>query len=220
MQKKKYVIISIITFACLAMGVIDAIIMPGYIIKSISKVVLFLSLALSYFALSKETNMLKRILKPNKRGLLISFGLGFSLLILMLGLFFICRNIFDFSHFATNIRDSAGVNKDNFLVVTIYICLINSFLEEFFFRGFAFLTLKNFTSRKTSYVVSAMFFALYHVAMMIGGSTIILMLSLIGLFGGGLIFNFINEKYNNIYMSWIVHVFANIALNTVGYILM
>ena len=65
-----------------------------------------------------------------------------------------------------------------------------------------------------------MFFALYHVAMMIGGSTIILMLSLIGLFGGGLIFNFINEKYNNIYMSWIVHVFANIALNTVGYILM
>ena len=42
---------------------------------------------------------------------------------------------------------------------------------------------------------------------------------LIGLFAGGLIFNYLNEKSETIYSSWLVHMFANFAINTVGFIL-
>jgi hypothetical protein len=44
-------------------------------------------------------------------------------------------------------------------------------------------------------------------------------LLLTGLFVGGLLFNFINERSNNIYSSWMVHMFANFAINAVGLML-
>lgn len=39
------------------------------------------------------------------------------------------------------------------------------------------------------------------------------------LFLGGLIFNYLNEKCKNIYPSWLVHMCANFATNTIGFIL-
>ena len=40
-----------------------------------------------------------------------------------------------------------------------------------------------------------------------------------GLFAGGLIFNCLNEKSSTLYPSWLVHMFANFGINTVGFIL-
>jgi hypothetical protein len=40
-----------------------------------------------------------------------------------------------------------------------------------------------------------------------------------GLLAGGLIFNYLNEKSSTIYPSWFVHMFANFAINTVGFML-
>ena len=48
---------------------------------------------------------------------------------------------------------------------------------------------------------------------------VVVILVLIGLFAGGLIFNWFDEKFGNIYMSWLVHMFANFATNTIGFIL-
>ena len=63
-------------------------------------------------------------------------------------------------------------------------------------------------------------FAFYHVGMTSGWfNPIIYALSLIGLFVGGCIFNYLNEKCENIYTSWLVHMFANFAINTIGFIL-
>jgi hypothetical protein len=56
--------------------------------------------------------------------------------------------------------------------------------------------------------------------MMIGWFGIpVLLLTLFGLFVGGVIFNYFNEKYDNVYMSWLIHMFANFAINTVGFML-
>jgi ABC-type xylose transport system permease subunit len=47
----------------------------------------------------------------------------------------------------------------------------------------------------------------------------VFIITLSGLFAGGLIFNFLNEKSNNIYTSWFVHMFANFAINIIGFML-
>jgi membrane protease YdiL (CAAX protease family) len=63
-------------------------------------------------------------------------------------------------------------------------------------------------------------FAFYHAGMTAGWFNIaIFVLTLTGLFAAGAIFDFINEKSENIYASWLVHMFANFAINTVGFIL-
>lgn len=104
--------------------------------------------------------------------------------------------------------------------VSLYISFVNSMLEEFFFRGFAFLTLKRLTGRKFAYIFSASVFAIYHIAMMTGWfGPLVFLIIMAGLFSGGLIFDYLNEKSSSVYPSWIVHMFANFAINTVGFIL-
>ena len=72
-----------------------------------------------------------------------------------------------------------------------------------------------------AYGFSAGAFALYHVAMMTGWfSPLLFLLVMAGLAAGGIIFNRLNEKLETICASWIVHMFANFAINTVGFILM
>ena len=74
--------------------------------------------------------------------------------------------------------------------------------------------------RVAAYFISAFAFSAYHIAMMIGWFALpVVLLALLGLFVGGIIFNYFNEKYENIYLSWLVHMFANFAINTVGFIL-
>ena len=110
-----------------------------------------------------------------------------------------------------------SVNKGNFIGVALYISLINSLLEEFFFRGFMFLNLRKISGRKFAYLVSAFVFCVYHVAIMGGWfNPIIFIVAMIGLFVGALMFNYLNEKDENIYNSWMVHMMANLSINTVG----
>lgn len=219
MKSQKYIIIAITAFACLCMGLVDAVIQPGYLIKSVIKIVLFLLLPIIYSLIDKNCD-LKRLFKPNKKGFLLALGLGGAVYAVVLGAFLLFKDVFDFSSLTSSLTESTGINKTNFIFVALYISFANSLLEEFFFRGFAFLTLKDYSNRTVAYIVSAALFAAYHIAMMIGWFGLpVILLSLLGLFAGGIIFNFFNEKYNNIYLSWLIHMFSNFATNTIGFIL-
>ncbi len=217
-MKKAEIPILVIT-ACTVMGIVDAVIMPGYAVKSLIKIVLFLLIPIAYGFFNKECNI-KKLIKPDKKGLGLSVLLGFGVYALVLGAYFLFRNVFDFSALTTSLGKTTGVNKSNFLWVAIYISFINSLLEEFFFRGFSFVTLKKFVSGRFAYIFSSLAFSLYHIAMMIGWFGVpVILISLVGLFIGGMIFNKFDEKNENIYLSWLIHMFANFATNTIGFIL-
>ncbi|MBE6679814.1 MAG: CPBP family intramembrane metalloprotease [Ruminococcaceae bacterium] len=201
------------------MGIVDAVIQPGYVAKSAVKIVMFLLIPIIYAVLSKERTAFK-FLRADKKGFLLAFALGFIVYGVVLGAYFAFRNVFDFSALTASLTETTGVNKSNFIFVAIYISFVNSLLEEFFFRGFAFLTIKDVFSRRFAYIFSSAAFALYHIAMMIGWFGVpVVLLSLLGLFVGGMIFNYFDEKSGNIYLSWLVHMFANFATNTIGFIL-
>ncbi|MDR5660009.1 CPBP family intramembrane glutamic endopeptidase [Serpentinicella sp. ANB-PHB4] len=218
--KKSGIYIGIIVLiGCLIMAWIDAILMPNYAVKSAIKLVLFILLPLIYAKSNKQVSLRDLfILKP--KAFLYSLMLGFIVYISILGAYFLLGPYFDFSNITKTLENNIGVNKSNFVFVAIYISIINSFLEEFFFRGFAFLTLKRVTSRKFAYIFSATAFSLYHVAIMTNWFTPGLFILLIAsLFFSGLLFNWLNEKSGTIYSSWLVHMCANLAINTVGFML-
>ena len=67
---------------------------------------------------------------------------------------------------------------------------------------------------------SALSFALYHTAMMLGWfSPPLFLLALAGLAAGGVLFDLLDAGSGTIFPSWAVHIFANLAINTVGFIL-
>lgn len=208
----------VITF-CIIMAFVDGVLMAGYFFKSAIKLVLFLGIPLIYGAFDK-TLALKGLFKLDKRGMAIALIPAIGIYAIIFGGYLILKDVFDFTMITGALTENIGVTGKNFVFVSLYISFINSLLEEFFFRGFAFLTLKKITSGRFAYIFSAGAFALYHVAMMRGWFEIpVFIIIMVGLFAGGMIFNYLNDKSKTIYPSWLVHMFANFAINTVGFIL-
>lgn len=205
---------------CAAMTLVDGVLRPPYWLKSAVKLVLFLGVP---FLLSRRLPQLRfaELFRTGKKQALVALGLGAGLYAVILGGYFAVRGLFDFSGIAESLSANAGVTRENFLFVSLYISFINSLLEEFFFRGFLFANLKALAGRGFAHGFSALTFSAYHVAMMAGWfSPLLFCLVLAGLAAGGIIFNLLNEKTGGICTSWLVHMFANFAINTIGFILL
>ena len=220
MLNKKKTIILIVLIGCLIMAFVEAVIRPQYLIKSFIKIILFSIMPILYSKYDRELNLISLFKVKSKKEIIIAILSGMAVFIFILGAYFIIGSFFDFSNVTSSLSENIGVNNNNFIFVAIYISFINSLLEEFFFRGFAFLKLMEVSTRRFAYIFSSLAFALYHVAMMIGWFDISLfLLTIVGLFIGGLIFNYFNEKYKNIYVTWLIHMFANFAINYIGFML-
>lgn len=219
-SKRILLVTLILVLACSAMYLIEIFMQPGYLIKSLLKIALFGGLPLLYSLIDPAFSVRHLFTLHKKHSLLSSAILGVVVYVFIIGGYFLFARFVDLDLIADQLTDNLDVNKGNFIFVALYISFANSLLEEFFFRGFAFFTLKKANARGYAYVVSAMIFALYHVAIMQHWFDLVLFLLLIiGLFAAGLLFNWLNERHNNIYSSWIVHMSANLAINTIGFIM-
>ena len=188
------------------MALVDGVLRPGYAVKSAIKVAMFMLVPLAASRIDRGVLYLQ-LLRPKKKGLLPAIVLGVGIYVVILGGYFLVSPFLDFSKIAGALTTNAGVTKENFLYVSLYISFANSFLEEFFFRGFVFTNLKRLSGRKLAYIFSATAFSLYHVAMMIGWfSPALFLLVMVGLAAGGMIFNWLNEKLDTIYRSWLTHI--------------
>lgn len=218
--KKAYILLSVLLFS-LAVTYIDAFVQPPYFSKIPIKILFFLILPMLFFVIWREEwHDFKALFRFRKKGLLLSFLLGIAIFGVILGGYFVTRGFIDFSGVTVSLTSEMGITKANFVWVAIYISVMNSFLEEFFFRGFGFITLKKYIGTRFAYGFSPVLFAVYHVGMLLGMfHPAVLALILFGLIVGGLIFNALNDKLGNLYPSWFVHMAANSAINTIGFIL-
>ena len=208
-------ILLITGIACLLMGVVDSVIQPGYAARSAIKAALFLLLPLL-----GAGRPLRQPLCASRRALAAAAAAGLAVFALLLGGFFLLRPVLDLSQLTGTLTASTGVDRQNFPLVALYISLVNSFLEESFFRGFAFLALASHTSVRTACLFSAGAFALYHVAMTLGWFPLpLLMLVVAGLFLGGCFFNWCAWKSGSLLPSWLIHISADLAICAIGMIL-
>lgn len=222
LKKESLAVFIIVVVNCILMAFIDGVFSANYMQKSIFKLIVFMLFPLFYLKKHNNLQQIKKIFKVNKNNhsILKSLALGLLVYILIIGSYFTIGNYFDFNQITSSLESGIGVNSSNFIFVALYISFINSLLEEFFFRGYAFIYLKKYTTKKVAYIFSSLTFAIYHVAMMITWFDFTLLALLIfSLFIGGVIFDFLDDKSETIYNSWFVHMFANFAINTIGLIL-
>ena len=216
-QKRFYVIVSTLLCA-LAMAFVDGVIQPPYGLKSFLKVVLFLLVPLGYFGIFRAWDSLKALFLLKKRELAVALALGIGAFGVITGGYMLVSKFFNLDDAIWLMTAEGGVNPENFVYVSIYISLVNSMLEEFFFRGYAFLNLKSLTSRPFAYFFSAVLFAVYHLGMVSGnGNVLIWGGALILLTASGLILNALNEHSGSILTSWLLHMCANLGINAVGF---
>ncbi len=224
-EKRQYDIKNIVIMAAIvligvvAITVIDLIIQPAYIVKCAVKVTLFAGMPVLYGLFINKDLQLRSLFRISggAKGIVEALLWGLAVFSVIVGAYLLVGRFFDFSQITGNLEQSMGIDKENFVAVALYISFCNSFLEEFFFRGFACLKLQKYISRRSAYIFSSVTFAAYHVAMMwVAFEPPLVAVALVGLIAGGCIFNFFNERYGNLYISWLIHMGANFAINGIA----
>ena len=176
--------ILVILLCCAAVAVVDGIIMPGYAAKSAAKLLLFGLVPLLYARHRKIS--LGGLLRMEKQSLRKTLLMALALFILILGGYFLLKDLLDLSAVTAALTENAGVSREIFPVVAF----------------------------------SAIVFALYHVSILQGWfSPLLYALAMAGLAAGGLLFNFLDSRVQSILPSYLVHMAANLAINTIGLIL-
>lgn len=169
--------------------------------------------------IKEKASGIKELLKwPQKIPKLVYYILGLGIILII-----IVPQVADKFVNVNQIADTIhkkGMNKQNIIFVYSYIAIVNSFIEELMFRGIGYIELKKHIPEKYACSISAMLFAIYHIAIVNGAVNIWLtILSVIALYIAGVILNKLDKKTNTIIPSYMVHSLSNWILNIIGYLI-
>lgn len=191
---------------------IEQVLEAPYLWKTAAKALFFLAIPLLFLKVKKSDFLYMR--KTQKTSIFIAIVLGFAVMMTILGAFIFLRSSIDLNSLQVDLETRVGVTALVFPIVALYILIGNSFLEEFYFRGLLIDFLKE---SKLKWILPSFFFAIYHVAIFLPWfEWPILIVAVVGLFIGGLLFQWINEASGTIYPSWIIHMFADIGVLLIG----
>lgn len=215
--QKEWLYITVVpVLVCVLLYISDQIFKVSYIERTLMKLLLFLAVPIFYarhFQKTIRETLHFQLAKPDRLSLL----LGRVCFVLILVSYFILKNQIDFESIMAQLQTTSKVHAGNYLLVGLYITIVNSLLEELFFRGFLFLNLYQSGRKVLAYGYSSVLFALYHLSIFkTWFDPLIMLLALFGLVAAGLLFDALNVRKRSIYSSWLVHAMADAAIILVG----
>ncbi len=219
-KKTLYIILSsIIMIAFLSYT--DTIIKLPYIIRSPLKIVLFSLIPISYIVYTKENVIKTSIQNYKNTNIKANIILGILVIITIFISYYFLSSFINMEKIKSDVQNKYHISKTAYIIVALYISFINSFLEELFFRGYLFLNIKKLGYKTLGYILSSFLFAIYHISNINGWFTgFTFILSLIGLFIGGIIFSYLDDKKDTFLNSYIIHICADLAIVIIGYIVL
>lgn len=221
-KKNLIYLIATSIFAIIVLYFFDQVMPLNYLSKIALKLALFTIFPVIYTMRTGE-NVLKSSIENIKaskfkpRRLNVGAILGVLIFVALIVTYIIMKHYIDSDQLVLEFQEKYKINKSNIVYYSFYFVFINSFLEEFFFRGFLFLNIKRLGLRKTAYVFSSLLFAVYHIANFQNWFSLpVFILALVGLFVGACIFNYLGDKQETFLNSWFVHICADLAIVLVG----
>lgn len=218
-------IIAAATAACTIYYVATQVLKLTYADRSLIRMGLFVGLPLlawlieSGFRPNQLLDKLRTLFvtqrKMLKRRLWIIAG-GLALVLLVNLLAEPVSHLFGVTHILEGLRMRTREKPFQIFKLLVYIPIINAFGEELFFRAFCYLTICRIGFPRLAACFSAGLFALYHLAIFQSWFSLPLMIaSLTGLFGAGLLLNSAARRDGQIIDAWLMHGFFNYAALTI-----
>ena len=213
-------LIALILFApAPTVGVLLALHSPqgatGSLLWAAAKVWLFVLPAIWYLFVEKQPFSLS---KPKNGGTLAGLIIGLIMFAIILATFALFKNTLS----PDLIRDKAaafGLNRPLiYLAAAFYWIAINSLLEEYIFRFFFYRQLENlFNIKWLSVILAAGIFTLHHSVVLSAYLPIMHnILASLGIFGAGVIWSGLYAKYRSVWVPFISHLWADIAVFGIG----
>lgn len=194
------------------------------VIYSASKVVQFTLPAIWIFAVLREPFSTRRFTRQNAIAGLKTGVIFFAMTLVAYFFVFEPYNLLSGSSDAITQKISEfGVTSPiSFILMAIYISVLHSFLEEYYWRWFVFRKLREFTGFSTALVISSVGFALHHIVVIsyyapAEYARVLIPLAALSVFFAGAVWAYQYEKSRSLWVVWISHLLADIALMIVGY---
>ena len=214
-MKKAGLIIFYSIFTILILYVVEQVLQLPFMIKTIIKLPMFT--LLPGWMLTHVYGKKIGFVWPKKHLHFMVIGMT-TVVVSILSGYYIVESLVDVEVISMDITNRMQIGTGTMVLAALYTTLVNSLIEEYFFRGFLFLGLRHSGHRRLAYVVSAVLFALYHVTIFLNWFTWpVMLLALLGLVAGGLIFGWFADKTDSLIGSWLIHISADIALIAIGF---
>jgi len=206
--------------AVMILFILNFVLMGDYIFVSAVKWFLFLGMPVIYAIHYTDYDVFKGTIHMEP----VNFSRDTNILVItflpLLGVvlaFLGTEHLIDLKFIEGDLISYYRLTRENFILYGLYIVFVNSLLEEVFFRGFIFLNLKKLGHPRLAYLLSAGLFSLYHLDLIIHWFPPgILVLSLGGIFIGGLIFAYLDTLTHGLMEGYAAHVMADLALMVIA----
>lgn len=152
---------------------------------------------------------------PNNGGWLVSLGLGIGIILVVIGAYVLLGEMMIDQQTLYELLEPVGLTTPAKLAGAIlFWVFINSVLEEYVFRWFITSKLEELTGKKwTSVFLSAGIFTIHHtIALMMFINPLGTFIASLGVFIGGAIFSWIYLQYRSIWVAWVAHACADVAV--------
>ena len=208
-----------------SIGVLAAMyILPGSIgqaIFSISKVWL---LALPLLWLMLVDRQRPRLPRPRSAGLTMGLITGGIIFLGIWAIYLLVGSRWIDADFVRQQAMEVGLSTPTiYIAASLYFCIINSLLEEYVWRWFAFTRCERLLpsttgGRAAAVLLAAAFFTLHHVlALLVYFDPFVAALASLGVFIGGATWSWLYLRYRNLYAAWISHILADAIIFAIGY---
>ncbi|WAA10496.1 CPBP family intramembrane glutamic endopeptidase [Fervidibacillus albus] len=215
-------IVSLSFVSCVVLFIVEQWIGASYLVKTGTKIVLFLIVPLVYikFMRGKSIRQFLNVKTFDWKQVRLGLFLGILSMGVVLSAFFLFQPWIEPDAIVDDLQTRLEITPDIFPWIALYITFGNSLLEEFYFRGFLFLQLYRKKWKRFAYLYSPLLFSVYHVAIFaLWFDFWLLLLALVGLWIVGLILNWLNAKADHFLNSWILHILADTGVMIIGFYL-
>jgi membrane protease YdiL (CAAX protease family) len=156
--------------------------------------------------------------KMSQKSVVYALLMSLLMLAFIIMTFLVTKQFIHIDNIVIDIQSRMKISKGIIVIAAVYTVFVNSFIEEYFFRGFIFQGLIGI-NKPLAFVASSLLFAIYHIGVFYTWFSLPMMcLALIGLFIGGLIFSFFVYKTKSVLASYFIHICSDIAIMIIGVI--
>lgn len=159
-------------------------------------------------------------LKTLKKNFSKLLALGLILSFIYFGAFYLFQSYLPLEYIKERLNGDINLNLSNLFLIGSYVIILNSLLEEYFWRSFIFHELHQRLNLKFAYFISALAFSFHHIMFYYDWfSPLFFLLVTLGLTIYSLLMNHLFVKAKDLFSCWLVHAMVDVIQITIGYLI-
>ena len=158
--------------------------------------------------------------KPTNGGWGVSLGLGIGIMVVIIGAYLLGGDVMIDQAMLIELMEPVGLTTASTLAAAIFFWVfINSIIEEYVYRWFITSKIEEILGGKWRPIfLSAGIFTVHHtIALMMFLSPLGALIASLGVFIGGAIFSWIYLQYRSVWVAWVAHACADVAVFGIGW---